>query len=329
MIKQITPFLYSIPVTLPNSPLKSLNCYVFVGPERKLLVDTGFNRPECLESLQSGIRELGLDMHKTDIFVTHCHADHCGLVPAIATEDSTIYMSAIDKNLMNQFVAQDDSYWDKLDNFFIGEGAPPSEMAESRRLNPARRFLPSRNFDCLTVNDNDVVKIADLEITCIHTPGHTPGHMCLYLEQEKIMLTGDHVLFDITPNITVWSSMQNSLENYMQSLQKIKQYDVILPLAAHRASHGTLGERVDDLLYHHEQRLRDAWDIIRNNNEATAYQVAAQMKWSIRARDWDDFPLSQKRFAVGEAISHINYLVDHGRATRINRNGVNYYSVRE
>lgn len=48
------------------------------------------------------------------------------------------------------------------------------------------------------------------------------------------MLLGDHVLFDITPNITDWWDVPDSLGDYLRSLDKIAAYPVTLPLPGHR-----------------------------------------------------------------------------------------------
>ncbi|MDR1396551.1 MAG: MBL fold metallo-hydrolase [Desulfarculales bacterium] len=329
MVRQINPYLYSIPVDLPGSPLKNLNSYVFKGKKRNLLVDTGFNRPECLASLKAGISELGLDMDKTDIFITHCHADHCGLAPEIASPAASVYMSAVDKAIVNQYTGQGEAYWEKLDQTYVREGFPEEEMAVARRLNPARRFIPSRNFASRDMADGDKIALDDFIFTCVSTPGHTPGHMCLYDEKARIMLTGDHVLFDITPNITVWEGLPDALAGYLASLRKIRDCPVDLALAAHRESRQDLAPRVDELLRHHQARLQDAWEIVRAHGRVNAYQAAARMKWNIRARGWDDFPLGQKRFAVGEALSHLNHLVYLGKLGKKPENGINYYTNKE
>ena len=141
------------------------------------------------------------------------------------------------------------------------------------------------------------------------------------------MLTGDHVLFDITPNITVWKDLPNALEKYMASLRKIQKYDVALTLPGHREGGADLAARVDELLQHHSERLDDACAIVAKGGEMTAYQVAAKMKWDIKARDWADFPLSQKRFAVGEAMAHLVYLVEQGRLRKKEREGMIYYLI--
>ena len=60
------PDIFSIQVELPENPLRALNSYVITSPQGNLVIDTGFNRPECREDLWRGLEELGLDLTKTD-----------------------------------------------------------------------------------------------------------------------------------------------------------------------------------------------------------------------------------------------------------------------
>ena len=70
-----------------------------------------------------------------------------------------------------------------------------------------------------TVEDGDVLHRGGFSFECICTPGHTPGHMCLYDREKRVFLSGDHVLFDISPNITCWSTMHDALGSYIESLR--------------------------------------------------------------------------------------------------------------
>ena len=83
--KQIKDNIYVFPIVLPDNPLKWLNCYAIKGRagERSLLIDSGFNRPECLEALCCGMASLGLEPENTDVFFTHLHADHTGNAHAL------------------------------------------------------------------------------------------------------------------------------------------------------------------------------------------------------------------------------------------------------
>ena len=90
MYTHIEDNIYTIPVPLPGNPLKCLNSYVIKDGKRSLVIDTGFRMPECREALTTGLAELGIDMNKADIFLTHLHSDHTGLAPELASPSHTL-----------------------------------------------------------------------------------------------------------------------------------------------------------------------------------------------------------------------------------------------
>ena len=67
MVEQLyhNPDIYRIYVPLPDNPLKYLNCYVLVSDGETLIIDTGFNRPECKQALFDGLDELQVDFAHT------------------------------------------------------------------------------------------------------------------------------------------------------------------------------------------------------------------------------------------------------------------------
>ena len=138
---------------------------------------------------------------------------------------------------------------------------------------------------------------------CIQTPGHTPGHTCLFMEKEKILFAGDHILFDITPNITMWRGVEDSLGNYLESLKKIRSLDIRLALPAHRKNDMDVYERIRQIEAHHDRRIRQTLSIIQEEPGLNACEIGARMTWSMRGKNWDEFPIQQKWFAIGETIS--------------------------
>lgn len=325
MVHQILEGLYRITVALPESPLRSLNCYIIKTETRNLLIDTGFNRPECLHSLQEGIQELELDMNVTDIFATHFHADHCGLISKIASPSSRVFMTKTDCKLLDLVIEDPDSYWRPIESIFEKEGFPTEELERTRKANPARNYVSEQKLNCIFIDDGMILPFGSGNLKCIFTPGHTPGHVCLYDSQQKTLFSGDHILFDITPNITTWEIMPDSLTYYLKSLKKVFDLPVERTLTGHRENNGDFKERVSELIIHHQERLASIVEIIRKNPGLNGYEIAGKMKWSIRAKNWGDFPPAQRWFAVGEAISHLNYLVDHKRIQRRQVNGINTY----
>ena len=317
------PEIWRIQVDLPQNPLKYLNCYVLPHEENPLIIDTGFNRPECWEALCNGLELLHVDPNRASLFLTHLHGDHTGLANRLDALGCTIYMGRTDHDYLGQILGGE--VWPKLESRFRQEGFPEQDIAAQRTANQARLYAADCLFPAIPVADGDRLSFAGMSFTAIATPGHTKGHMCLYLENEQIMFTGDHVLFDITPNITCWLNMTDALADYLDSLQKIKRYPVKLAMPAHRESSMPLETRVEQIEAHHEVRLNNVINILRNEPGLNAFKVARRLPWSMRGKAWEDFPVTAKWFAMGETLSHIDHLLLQNRIKIQKLNGQNRY----
>ena len=74
---EIAPGIYQLKIPIPDNPLGHLNCYLIEGKDGWLMVDTGWNTPEAFNSLDTGLRSLGLALSDiATIIVTHVHPDH-------------------------------------------------------------------------------------------------------------------------------------------------------------------------------------------------------------------------------------------------------------
>jgi len=327
MIQKIFDNMYKVEVPLPGNPLRSINSYVIKSEDRNLIIDTGFNMHECFEALCIGLDELGIDMAKTDVLATHFHADHTGLISKIISDTSKVYMGRIDRELFIDIMIDEDKIWGFCERKFAREGYPETELERTRLKNPARTLVSERLFDIVPLDDGDKISCGGMQWEVILTPGHTPGHICLYESNHKILITGDHVLFDITPNITWWWDLEDSLGSYLESLDKVYALEVKTALTSHRSNDGVFRERVLEIKKHHSDRLSDVLDIIRENPYISGYDIASKMKWSIRVNSWEDFPPGQRWFAVGEAVAHVEHLVRKGKLRRHEVDGIGVYVI--
>ena len=325
-MEELAENIYRIPVKLPDSPLKELNSYLIRDKVRSLLIDTGFRLPECKEALIAGLEELGERPGSVDIMLTHMHADHSGVASEIVGEGRSIYVGEADCKLLGDYKEARQKWFGRIEMDALA--GMPAEINENMiSLNPALRFAPIGGTRYTPLKGGAILRSGGHELRCVSTPGHSPGHICLWDEQNGIMFTGDHVLFDITPNITAWPTVEDSLGDYLGSLRAVREYPVKTALPGHRKS-GDFRARVDELLLHHENRLLNVKQIINAEPGLTAYEIAGRMRWKIRAASWDDFPAPQKIFAVGECMSHLDYLRLRGAIARELDNAVyRYYTV--
>ena len=310
MAQQITENLWRLDIPLVGSALKNLNSYLITGP-RSLLIDTGFREDACREAMERQLAEVGVDRDRMDIFLTHLHSDHTGLAPELIRPGCRIYIGESDGHRLEEDRKEEN--WRALYERYRLDGFSKPELEILWGTNPAQNAAPSAWEGCTYLQDGDELTYGGHTLRCLLTPGHTPGHMCLYDPKAKWLFSGDHVLFHISPNICRWPGVADSLGDYLQSLKAVRELPVELLLPAHRAETGILAQRVDELLAHHARRIEDVLHIVADHPGLTPYQIAGHIKWSIRCNGWEDFPLNQKFFAVGETLSHLDYLAVRGR----------------
>lgn len=261
-----------------------------------------------MTALVSGLNECGVDSKQADFFITHMHADHAGLVSTLAGEGARIYFGWADAEIIRSATPE---HWEKQIDFARKCGFPGEELERAIGSHPGRRYSPNNSLNLCVSKDGDTISIGNYLFECIETPGHTEGHICLYEPSKKMFICGDHILVDITPNITLSAEERNPLREYLMSLDKVYDLDVELVLPGHRSIFRNQKERIRELKQHHQIRLNEVISILGKGKQ-NAFQIASQMTWDISYKSWDLFPPAQKWFAFGEALAHLKYLEDEG-----------------
>ncbi|MDR2051220.1 MAG: MBL fold metallo-hydrolase [Deltaproteobacteria bacterium] len=314
MVEEAAPGIFRIELPLPQNPLKALNSYLVRGEKRHLLVDTGFNRKECKDVLYGALEELGVRPDALDLFITHLHADHCGLAADLTTSpEAVIYASQGDSKAINRMT--DGDFWLGYLRGMAQHGCDDELLHELESSHPAIRFGPSGKIGFSITGEGAVLRYGENELHVLSVPGHTPDHLALYEPRRKILFSGDLILGDITPNIPRWREMKDALGTYLQSLDKADRLDIALTLPGHRSLVRDTKKRIEELRAHHARRLAEVRRILEER-ALTACQVAAEMTWSMRGIRWKEFPAPQKWFAVNEALAHLDYLAARSEALR-------------
>lgn len=316
MTEEVADGIYLIKIPLPDNPLGSLNAYLLTGGEKNLLIDTGFFHPECRKALWHGFQNIGAKLSDTDIFLTHLHADHSGLASELAARGSKIYCSRLDGNIINLFAAEE--YWNEMGALFCRHGMPAIEEDQEKGVHPGKLFGGRDRINFVTVTDGELIQGGKYKLQCVWTPGHTPGHMCLFENNQKLLFSGDHVLGDITPVLSPEQGLEQPLRSYLDSLQRIETLELKEILPGHRGRVTKPYVRIEELKKHHALRLEEIHLILRHaDRPMNAYEVAAKMSWRMPKGIWEKIPRQQRWFATGEAIAHLFYLVEEGSAEAI------------
>ena len=312
-VEQLAPDLWSIPVPIPDSPMRYLSAYAFGAGDGVVLLDAGWDSEESWEALCAGLRSIGAGPGTVaGVLVTHMHFDHVGLAGRLRERSGAwIAMHPADHAVMTRPDRRDaEAMMDQRRTMLLTLGALPAEAAEAagtdeRYAKLAAAALPDRHL-----SDGDLADVPGWRLRALHTPGHTPGHLCFVDERLRRLFSGDHVLPRITPNITVWSAGQDySLHEYLDSLAGLRDLDVDEVLPAHEWRFRGLGRRVDAITAHHEKRLAELLSAVIREPGSTPWHLASQLTWS---RVWAEYSGRLRLLAVTETAAHVNELVRRG-----------------
>lgn len=304
--------VFRVPVPLPGDALVAVNVYVIVDVDGIHLIDAGQVLAGAADQLANSLRSIGYELDDVhDIFVTHYHRDHYTLAVELRRRHR------IEVNLGDMERANLEAL-----RVMASGGNEFGTYADLRRTG-ALILAPDLNVDKRPdmnewedpdhwIGNGAQLSLPSRSLQAIHTPGHTRGHFVFYDAENSILFAGDHVLPDISPSIGFEPATNSmALRDYMESLHVVRS----LPDARLLPAHGPVSEsthwRVDELLAHHDLRLKHTFRAVLDGGE-TAYEVAAALKWTRRDKDFADLGPFDKYFACTETAAHLELLRDRG-----------------
>jgi glyoxylase-like metal-dependent hydrolase (beta-lactamase superfamily II) len=306
-VEKVRDGLWSVPVPLPNNSLRYVLVYVFETKSGPYLIDAGWNTDDAFQALENGLTEVGCEVSDVQgVMVTHIHPDHYGLAGRIRDASGAwISLHPADAELIHDRYNDPDDLLARVASALRTMGAPIEELdALQNAAMPVRSLVDAVKPDVL-LEDGARPEVPGWDLTAIWTPGHSPGHLCFYEASHNLMLSGDHVLPRITPNIPFHPQAgANPLGDFLASLDKLEPYLIEEVLPAHEYRFKDLRTRLEELRQHHRDRFGELTAILRDGPHS-AWYIASRMPWS---RDWGDIVGFMRRAAVSETVAHLKVL---------------------
>src|SRR6266480_2085166 len=173
-VERVRPGVWSIPVPIPNNPLRYVLVYAFETDRGIYIVDAGWNTDDAFDTLAAGLTMVGASVADVrGVMVTHIHPDHYGLAGRVReTSGAWVGLHPADAALIPDRYDHPDELLARVAATLKRWGAPPDVLLE----------------------DGDKPDVPGWDIQAIWTPGHSPGHLAFWEPRNRLMLTGDHVL---------------------------------------------------------------------------------------------------------------------------------------
>ncbi|MDI3298212.1 MAG: MBL fold metallo-hydrolase [Bacillota bacterium] len=298
-------------------PLGWTNSYLARDEDgRWSVLDPGLDWPPARRLWESAARELAWAKGAIrEVVVSHFHPDHLGLAGWLVERwGGRVLAHARELPLIRRVAspspAERERYLAVLRAYLVENGVPGGETEALLEANPliARASSPLPRLEAL--HDGALFRFGPHRAVALWTPGHTAGHLCLHLPEPALLLSGDHVLERITPNVSLWpGGAGEPLEEYLGSLRRLERLPVSRVLPAHRESLDDLAARLAQLQAHHRERLERCHEAVARG-PATAYELVFRLFSPEVAR-------TQQLFALGETLAHLRWLERHGRIRRL------------
>ena len=345
-MEEIVRGLYRLSVPITAGGAGWTTSYVFENDDKAegiAILDPGYGTRGATEAVTAQLAELEYQPSDVKrIIASHMHADHMGMsrwLKAQAPGAELIMMGnerfplpqhrtrGQSEREQREWVARHGLEWTENTQDELGPERFEREARELLRDRDAtkddtasRVEQPSslaRVEPDVRLHDGDEFVFGDWTLRAVWTPGHTPGHLCVYEPTRKLTFTGDHVLSRITPNVSVGSDDErigrSPLREYRASLEKVARFDSARGLPSHQAVIDDLPARCLEILEHHDLRLDEVLHAL-GEHPKSAGEVSVSVPWSGK---YEEFTFFKRRSALGETLSHLLILVEDGRARRI------------
>jgi glyoxylase-like metal-dependent hydrolase (beta-lactamase superfamily II) len=330
---EVLPGINQFKIPIPNNPLEYTNIYLIEGDSEHLLIDAGVGTEEALKSFKEQMAEAGFKLEDiSQIVITHNHYDHFGLAYKLKQlSNASILLHEKDKNPFNPDGLTPEEITQRIENWNHINGLTAYETSPSQVGPPAGIRRDDPISPDITLDGGETITVGEFSFRVFWTPGHSPGHICLYESQKHILLSGDHILPIITPSIQIFpmsSVNYNPLGDFLKSLKHIKQLDIKVVLPAHQHIFHNSKERIVEIIQHHEIRNSEIITTLETGPK-TAYQVSRNITWVPERGGIEFHDLSQwdRRMALAETLAHLEAIRFEGRVEKLNKDSVTFYRL--
>ncbi|MBW2558574.1 MAG: MBL fold metallo-hydrolase [Deltaproteobacteria bacterium] len=319
-IKEIADSFYMITTPMPFR-LGHVNAFLVVHDKEAALFDTGLNMSGTLPKIEASLESVGLSIENIGhIFLTHSHADHCGVAGLIKERSGAIIHMSEEGKRHIEMMKDEELRVKRMRGFLCLHGLP------EKTLDFIAKMFDRFKDATIPFEVDEILNPCKTYETCgrtfkaIPTPGHANGHNCFYFGNENILLSGDHVLPDITPNLSpdLFDPEFQPLNAFLSSLDRVKDLPVEMVYPSHGAPFPNLNGRVAEMKEHHRERTGLILDAIRKGRKTT-FQISLDI-WGGNLSQFDKF------LAINETYVHILELLKEG-SVREENNGRNVLYV--
>lgn len=306
-------------------PLRWVNSYIIRGRAGLTVMDPGLHTVETERVWEETFEQYGFQFSDVEqIVLTHHHPDHYGMAGWFQERSggAPVWISEVGYEQAQRLWGEGQPLSAQIAALFIQHGMDKA-MVEQQLIPHMNRFVewvtPAPHVSFIPIGEP--FRLGDRLFKPIVTPGHAVGHICFYDELGKVMFCGDHVLPQISPNVSYIPGVDdNPLLSFLTSLEEINQYKVVMAYPGHREPFASFNSRVIELIAHHEDRLDKMLACLVEPKHA--FQLCLEFFG-------ERLSIHQMRFAMAETLAHVIYLQKANKIVEKMHEGLYFYHIKK
>jgi glyoxylase-like metal-dependent hydrolase (beta-lactamase superfamily II) len=322
-VGEVAEGVYRLALPLGIHGVPTVSAYLLRGEDGDTLVDCGIAAgvdggdpgPDGTEAVAAALRAAGSSLEQlARLVVTHAHIDHFGLAGEVVRRSGGELWMHRRTDLDLAKYADPEEAVDRRTLMLADHGLFGPELTESSAgLRDWLPVMPSIGRPSRLLDGGEQFTAGGRAWQVVHTPGHSPGHVCLWHAEERLLCSGDHLLQVVSPPVTFERGFEpDPLGSYLDSLDRVRDLAPELVLPGHGTPFRDGARRAESIAAGKRRRLAQVRDLVEARAR-TVVELTADLFGSAQLTG------AQRHFATAEILAYLAYLEARGVVRRTRR----------
>jgi glyoxylase-like metal-dependent hydrolase (beta-lactamase superfamily II) len=316
-VTEVVPGLFRLPLPLDIQGIPTLSAYLLREDAGDTLVDcgiaTGPGDDACGE-LDAALRTCGSSVERVArLVVTHAHIDHFGLAGEVVRRSGGDLWMHRRTDLDLAKYADPDEAVDRRELMLADHGLfGPELTASSAGLRDWMPVMPSIGRPSVLLDGGERIVAGGRSWEVVPTPGHSPGHVCLWSAADRLLCSGDHLLQIASPPVTFERGFERDpMGSYLESLERVEELDPALVLPGHGRPFADGARRARTIARGKRRRLDEVRDLVEEATRTVTELMQRLHPGTLTG--------SQRHFVMAELLADLAYHEARGTLRRNRR----------
>ncbi|MGD9526695.1 MBL fold metallo-hydrolase [Pseudonocardia sp.] len=320
---EIVPGVHRLELPLGIHGVPSVNGWLLRDDAGDTLVDCGIATgtvpggdpgPGGTAALSAALGTCGSALERiARLVITHAHIDHFGLAGEVVRRSGGELWMHSATRLDTAKYADPDEAVDRRTLMLADHGLYGPELVESSEgLRDWIPVMPSIGQPTRLLDGGERITAGGRTWEVVHTPGHSPGHVCLWSAADRLLCSGDHLLQIVSPPVTFERGFERDpMGSYLGSLERVRALGPDLVLPGHGSPFRDGVRRCEAIARGKRRRLDAVREMVEAGDRTVTEMTAALFGAALTG--------AQRHFAMAEVLAYLAHHEVRGVAARARR----------